>query len=70
MTFARENAADESKLLLRAEEVAAKLSVGRATAYEMMAGGLLPTVKIGRSVRVPLRALEAWVEEHSTHIGR
>ncbi len=70
MTFARENAPDKSKLLLRAEEVATKLSVGRATAYEMMAGGVLPTVRIGRSVRVPLRALEAWVEEHSTQLGR
>jgi excisionase family DNA binding protein len=65
MLVARTNNLDTSKLLLRAEEVAAKLSVGRATAYEMMAGGVLPTVKIGRSVRVPLRALEAWVEEQS-----
>jgi len=65
MNNARENTTDRTKLLLRAEEVAAKLSVGRATAYEMMAGRILPTVRIGRSVSVPLRALEAWVEEQA-----
>lgn len=66
MKIATENTTDTSKLLLRADEVASKLSVGRATAYEMMAGGLLPTVRIGRSVRVPARALEEWVERHAT----
>ncbi|MGH9342482.1 MAG: helix-turn-helix domain-containing protein [Terriglobia bacterium] len=62
MLLARENAPDK-KLLLKASEVADRLSIGRATAYEMMSGGVLPTVRIGRAVRVPARALEAWIEE-------
>ena len=46
---------------MRASEVAAALNVGRSTAYMMMASGQLPTIKIGRSVRVPRTGLEAWI---------
>ena len=51
------------KLLLRADEVAKALGLGRSKAYEMMATGVLPVVRIGRSVRVPANALSDWVEE-------
>jgi excisionase family DNA binding protein len=53
---------DDSKLLLKASEVADRLSVGRATAYELMAAGTLPTVRIGRSIRVPAGSLSAFIE--------
>lgn len=46
------------KLLLRADEVARRLSLGRATVYLMMASGELPTFRKGLAVRVPARALE------------
>lgn len=39
------------------EEASAFLSVGRSTVYELMDKGLLPYAKIGRSRRVPKRAL-------------
>jgi excisionase family DNA binding protein len=52
-------------LLMRATEVAAALGVGRATAYELMASGELPTVRIGRSVRVPRAELEQWVRRQT-----
>jgi excisionase family DNA binding protein len=52
-------------ILLRAAEVAAALGVGRATAYELMASGALPTVRIGRTVRVPRAGLEAWVRRQT-----
>jgi excisionase family DNA binding protein len=65
MPIAKQNEVDETRLLLKAEAVARKLSVGRATAYELMASGILPTVRIGRSVRVPARALEQWVEREA-----
>lgn len=52
-------------LLLRAAEVAETLRVGRATAYELMASGQLPVVRVGRSVRVPRAALEAWVRKQT-----
>jgi excisionase family DNA binding protein len=52
-------------ILLRATEVAAVLGVGRATAYELMASGELPTVRIGRAVRVPRAELERWVRRQT-----
>ena len=55
-----------SRLLLRAEEVAEALDVGRWKVYEMMATGELPTIRIGRLVKVPRAALERWIEEHTS----
>jgi len=49
------------RLLLRAEEVQEALGLGRSKVYEMMATGVLPTVRIGRSVRVPADALRDWI---------
>ena len=43
--------------LLSVAAAAAFLSVSRSKLYEMMDGGLLPYVKLGRSRRVPRRAL-------------
>jgi len=48
-------------LMYRADEVAAALRIGRSKAYAMMASGELPTVRLGRSVRVPRAALEEWI---------
>ena len=49
------------RLLLRPEEVAAALGISRARVYELLASGSLPSVRIGRSRRIPLDALRAWV---------
>ena len=56
-------------LLLRAGEVAVALGVGRATAYELMKSGVLPSVKIGRSIHVPRAALEQWVNDQTRQSG-
>jgi excisionase family DNA binding protein len=49
------------KYLYRPEEAAEVLSLSRATIYELMADGLITSVKIGRSRRIPHEALEAFV---------
>ncbi len=54
------NATHETPLLLRAEEAARLLSVGRSTVFKLLASGKLPTVKIGRAVRVRRVDVEAW----------
>lgn len=51
--------------LLKATEVAQILGIGRTKVYELMAGGELPVVRIGRFVRVPRRSLDAWIDEHT-----
>lgn len=43
--------------LVPIDEAMAFLSVGRSTVYELMDKGLLPYAKIGRSRRIPRRAL-------------
>jgi excisionase family DNA binding protein len=53
----------DAKLLLRASEVAVALGVSRAAAYQLMASGALPVVRLGRAVRVPAQALAVWVEQ-------
>ncbi len=49
------------KLLLTAEEAAQALGIGRTRVYELMAGGVLTSVKIGASRRVPVDALREYV---------
>ena len=53
------------KTLLRVTEAAERLSLSRSRAYELIASGELPSVRIGRSLRVPVAALDAWVESLS-----
>lgn len=49
-------------LLLTVVETARLLGVGRSTAYELLASGELESVHIGRSRRVPVAAVENYVE--------
>ena len=53
------------KLLLRAREVANSTALGLSTVYLMMASGELPTVRMGRAIRVPAAALHQWIENRS-----
>jgi excisionase family DNA binding protein len=55
--------------LLRAEEAARVLGVGRSKVFEMLRAGELPVVRMGRSVRIPRRALIEWIEAR-TEPGR
>lgn len=48
-------------LLLRPEEVAEMLGIGRSKVYELMADGRLTNVAIGRSRRVPREAVAEFV---------
>jgi excisionase family DNA binding protein len=50
-------------VLLKARQIATLLGISRSQAYSMMATGRLPVVRIGRSVRVPKRALAEWIRK-------
>lgn len=50
-------------LLLRVDEAADALALSRTKVYELMATGELESVKLGRSRRVPLDALQAFVRD-------
>ncbi|MBI4506294.1 MAG: helix-turn-helix domain-containing protein [Chloroflexi bacterium] len=51
--------------LLKVEDAAKFLSLGRSKTYELIQQGILPVVRVGRSVRVPTAALRAWVERQA-----
>jgi excisionase family DNA binding protein len=50
------------RLLLRVSEAAEMLSVARSKAYAMVQTGELPSVRLGKSVRIPVRSLNEYVE--------
>jgi len=54
------------KLFVKVPEAADLIGIGRSKAYELVASGEWPAVRIGRSVRIPLSALEAWAEMLTT----
>ena len=55
--------ADRDHEWLKVPEVAAVLRIARSRAYELVAGGEIPSVRIGRSVRVNRQELDRWLEE-------
>ena len=55
------NTEQEHRLLLRPTEVAESLGIGRSKAYELIASGAIPSIRLGGSVRVPLGALRDWI---------
>ena len=52
------------KLLLTAGDVSKMLSIGRTKVAELIAVKSLPTVRIGRSVRISAVSLQKWIEQH------
>ncbi len=56
------------KLLLRPMEAAEIMSVCRSRMYQLLATGALPSIRIGRSVRIPVAALNRWIEEQNLRI--
>jgi excisionase family DNA binding protein len=55
--------------LLRASDVVLLTGWSRAKVYAMAVSGELPSLRSGRSVRIPLAALERWIEENTTGGG-
>lgn len=51
------------KLLLTPEEAGAALGVGRSRVYDLMRTRQLPSVRIGKSRRVPAAAVRAFVDQ-------
>ena len=49
-------------LMYTPTEAAVMLHVGKTTVYELMAGGQLRSIRIGRARRIPVEALEEFIE--------
>jgi excisionase family DNA binding protein len=57
-------------LLVTIPEAARLLAVGRSTLYELIGSGQLTTVHIGRSVRIAVDELEAFVSRRKSVVGQ
>jgi excisionase family DNA binding protein len=56
---------------LKVPEVARVIRVARSRAYELVESGEIPSIRIGRSVRVNRRELDKWLEgQRQTEIRR
>lgn len=49
------------RILYRPAEAADAIGVSRARAYELIAAGQIPAIRVGSSIRVPVEALREWV---------
>ena len=50
-------------LALKPEQAAQLLQISRSRIYELIRENKVPHVRVGNSIRIPRRALEAWLEE-------
>jgi excisionase family DNA binding protein len=57
------------RLLIRVAEAAERLSIARSKAYLMVQTGDLPVVRLGKSIRVPVQALNEWLERQIAEPG-
>ena len=50
------------RVLLRPEEAARRLSIGRTQLFELIRDGKLDSIKVGRLRRIPTASLQKFVE--------
>ena len=50
------------KMLLKPSEVTKVLGIGRSLVYELIAQGQIPSVRLGRCIRVSSASLEEWIK--------
>lgn len=53
-------------VLLDATEAAKQLSLSRAKVFDLAHSGQIPSIWIGRAMRIPRDPLFAWIEERTT----
>ncbi len=54
------------KLALKPAEVAEMLSISRNRVYELVQTKQIPSIRFGKSIRIPRKALEQWIYEQQS----
>lgn len=54
------------KLTLSVVEAAALSGIGRDRLYTLAKSESFPALKLGHSIRIPRKGLEAWIEQEAT----
>lgn len=49
-------------LLITVREAAKRINLSRDTVYDLIARGEIPSKRVGRVLRVPVKALEKWAQ--------
>lgn len=52
-------------LALTVEEAAQALHLGRNTVYELIRTGQIPSLRVGRAIRIPQAALQEWIQSNT-----
>src|SRR5437867_478756 len=60
---------DNLPAVMTVEEVARFLRIGRSAAYELVRLKVIPSVRLGRLIRVPRDSLLAWLAKEKTAEG-
>ncbi|MCI2106910.1 MAG: helix-turn-helix domain-containing protein [Intestinimonas sp.] len=53
------------KLTLSVEEAAALSGIGRDRLYQLAKRNDFPSIRLGRSIRIPRKGLEEWIEREA-----
>lgn len=56
---------ESEKVMLKPADVAPLLGVTTGRIYQLIAAGVLPYTKLGRSVRIPKDLWDAWLKRQS-----
>ena len=51
------------KLLLKPAEVTKILGIGRSMVYDLIARKEIPSIRLGRSIRIPSESLQRWLKD-------
>jgi len=51
------------RITYRVSETAVALGYSRAMTYQLIASGEIPSIKVGKSIRVPVAALKTWIDK-------
>ncbi len=54
------------KLLLKATEASQMTGYSKNTIYGLIASGQLKSIRLGKAIRIPLKALEEWIEKNQS----
>ena len=61
-----ETESSETREWLSVREIQDLLGIGATKSYELVSSGQIPSVRIGRAIRVSRRELERWLEDQHT----
>jgi excisionase family DNA binding protein len=59
----------EQPLLISVREASRRLGVGRDATYDLARRGALRSIRVGRRVLIPVKALEAWIDATTLEDG-